>query len=138
MTFDNLESLFQHLETQIQDVMQHEVADTAKEIVRDAVQEDVYDVFTPKVYTRRMENGGMSDMDNYSVEAIKNGIAIRNDTPLDNGRDTPRLDEIVVYGKGRMPFPRDYYSSGTRMLEKSGAHVSALKKWLKDCGIDVK
>ncbi len=138
MTFDNLESLFQHLETQIQDVMEHEVADTAKEIVRDAVQEDVYDVFTPKFYTRRMENGGMSDMDNYSVEEIKNGIAIRNNTPLDNGRDTPRLDEIVVYGKGRMPFPRDFYSGAFGMLERSKAHISALKSGLKDCGIDVK
>ncbi len=138
MTFDNLDQLFQHLETQIQDVMRHEVADTAKETVRNAVQEDVYDVFEPKFYTRRKENGGMSDMENYSVEEVPNGIVIRNNTPLDNGRNSPRLDKLVVFGEGRMPFPRDFYSGASDMLEQSKAHVSALKKGLKDCGIDVK
>lgn len=139
MDFENLNSLYQHLEEQIQDVMRNEVADTAKEIVRDAVQTDVYDVFEPKIYARRMDNGGLSDTENYSVEEIQdgNGIIIKNDTPLDNGRDTPRLDEIVVYGEGRSPFPRDFYSGASGMLERSKAHVSALKSGLKDLGIDV-
>lgn len=138
MNFDSLDSLFQHIETQIQDVMRHEVADTAKETVRDAVQEDVYSVYTPKVYTRREDNGGMSDMENYSVESIQGGIVIKNNAPLDDGGNSPRLDKIVVFGEGRHPFPRDFYSGAYDMLERSKAHVSALKKGLKDCGIDVK
>ena len=137
MDFDNLNSLYKHLEEQTQGVMRKEVADTAKEVVRDAVQTDVYDVFEPKIYTRRMDNGGLSDTENYSVEEIEDGIIIKNNTPLDNGTNNPRLDEIVVFGEGRMPFPRDFYSETIGLLERSKAHVSALKSGLKDCGIDI-
>lgn len=137
MTFDNLNALFGYIERNIQNTLENEVSETVKDAVSQSVNTSVYAVYEPKYYIRRMDNGGLSDKNNYSVEPVQNGIVVRNDTPLDNGRMSPRLDEIVVLGLGNMPSPRDFYSEGERILQVTKAHVFALKQGLRDRGIEV-
>ncbi len=137
MTFNNIDDLLNYIERQTQDVMRNEVAETAKEVMSEAVESAVYDVYEPKYYTRRGLNGGLADRNNYTVQEIPNGIVITNDTSLDRGGNEPRLDEIICYGLGKQPFPRDFYSEAQNELLRTNAHRDALKRGLHNRGIDV-
>ncbi len=137
MTFNNLNDLFRYIERQAQDTMRNEVAETTKEVMSEAVDSAVYGVYQPMYYNRRGLSGGLADKRNYTVEEIQNGIIVTNDTPLDNGSNEPRLDDIICNGLGRQPFPRDFYSEAENELLRTNAHKEALKRGLRDRGIDV-
>ncbi len=137
MTFNNLNDLFRYIDQQTQDTMRNEVAETAKDSMSKTVNSAVYGAYQPEYYRRRGLNGGLADKDNYTVEDIQNGIIITNNTPLDRGGNEPRLDDIICNGLGRQPFPRDFYSETENELLRTQAHKEALKRGLRDRGIDV-
>lgn len=136
-SFNNLNDLFNYIETEIQDTMENEVADTVKEKMNLSVHKTVYGTYQPRINRRRKDNGGLSDKDNISITPIDGGIEITNDTPLDNGRHSPRLDAIIEYGQGRQPFPRPFYKDTYDILA-AGAYEETLKASLKNKGIDIK
>lgn len=136
-SFKNLDDLFAYIETAIQDTMENEVANMVKDKMNLSVHKTVYGTYQPKFYHRREDNGGLSDKDNISITPIDGGIRITNETPLDNGRHSPRLDAIVEYGQGRQPFPRPFYEDTYDTLA-AGAFEEALKRGLKNRGINVK
>lgn len=138
MTFNNLNDLFAYIEKDIQEVMVNEVADEVKDEMVNAVETSVYRVYDPVQYTRRYGNGGLGARENMQVTEIPNGISVRDIAPLDNGRTDYELDDIVVNGLGRMPFPRDFYSECKEQLEITGNHKEALKQGLKNRGYEVK
>lgn len=136
-TFKNLNSLFKHIETQIQDTMLDEVAETVKENMAESIQANVYNVYMPQYYNRRFDDGGLLDKDNMEVTEIPNGISVRDVAPLDNKRTDYALDEIVVEGMGYMPWARDFYFDTEDKLSANQEHVTALKQGLKRRGYDV-
>lgn len=138
MKFNNLNDLFNHIEADIQDTMVNEVAETVKEEMVIAVETSVYRVYDPVQYNRRYGNGGLGARENMHVEEIPNGIYVRDIAPLDNGRTDYALDDIVVNGLGRMPFPRDFYSQCEEQLLLNENHKEALKQGLKNRGYNVK
>lgn len=138
MKFKNLNDLFNHIEADIQDTMVNEVAETVKEEMVIAVETSVYRVYAPVQYNRRYGNGGLGARENMHVEEIPNGIYVRDIAPLDNGRTDYALDDIVVNGLGRMPFPRDFYSECEEQLFLNENHKEALKQGLKNRGYNVK
>ena len=138
MKFNNLNDLFNHIEADIQDTMVNEVAETVKEEMVIAVETSVYRVYDPVQYNRRYGNGGLGARENMHVEEIPNGISVRDIAPLDNGRTDCALDDIVVNGLGRMPFPRDFYSECEEQLFLNENHKEALKQGLKNRGYNVK
>lgn len=137
MTFKNLNELFAYIEKDIQDTMVNEVADEVKDEMVTAVETSVYRVYDPVQYSRRYGNGGLGARENMQVTEISNGISVRDIAPLDNGRTDYELDDIVVNGLGRMPFPRDFYSECKEQLEITGNHKEALKQGLKNRGYKV-
>lgn len=137
MTFNNINDLFRYIEHQAQDTMRNEVAETTKDAISETVDSAVYNMYQPEYYRRRGLNGGLADKDNYTVEEIPNGIIVANDTPLDRGGNEPRLDGIICNGLGRQPLPRDFYSETENELLRTQAHKEALKRGLRDRGIDV-
>lgn len=137
MTFKNLNELFAYIEKDIQDTMVNEVADEVKDEMVTAVETSVYRVYDPVQYSRRYGNGGLGARENMQVTEIPNGISVRDIAPLDNGRTDYALDDIVVNGLGRMPFPRDFYSECKEQLEITGNHKETLKQGLKNRGYKV-
>ena len=135
MKFDNLDDLFRYIEKQTQDVMKKEVADKAKQAMSEGVQSGVYDVYDPKYYTRRGKSGGLSDMGNYEVNEIPNGIEVVNNTPPDNGKSVD-LDDIICNGLGNQPFQRDFYKETADILNRSDDLRAALKEGLRARGIN--
>lgn len=138
MKFNNLNDLFAHIEADIQDTMVNEVANEVKDEMVTAVETSVYRVYDPIQYNRRYGNGGLGARENMQVEEIPNGIYVRDNAPLDNGRTDYALDDIVVNGLGRMPFPRDFYSECEEQLLLNENHKEALRQGLKRRGYEVK
>ena len=138
MTFKNLDTLMTHIEKDMQKVLKNEVAETVKENMKAAIDENVYDVFTPEFYNRRMENGGLADKDNMEATISGNVLMVRDVAPLDNGRTDYELDRIIVEGLGKQPFPRDFYGGTAERLEDNGEHIKAMKDGLRKRGYTVK
>lgn len=138
MELKNLNALMKHIEKDMQKVLENEVAETVKENMKAAVDENVYDVFTPEFYNRRMENGGLTDSNNLQATISENVLTVRDVAPLDNGRTDYELDEIIVKGWGKQPFPRDFYGGTAERLENNGDHIKAMKDRLRKRGYTVK
>ncbi len=138
MTCKTLSDLFAHIEKDVQDTLEHEVAEEVKETMSQAVQTSVYDVYDPFVYTCRFNNGGLMCTNNMKSRVEGNTLTVTNETPLDNGRTDYSLTDIVVNGLGRQPFPRDYISQTEENLDITQNHVWAMKQGLKNRDYDVK
>jgi len=155
---NNLDKILKHIESYlsrvVQEAMVDEVAKTVQEAQQDSVQKNVYDVYSPRAYTRRGDGsgigdgGGLGDTDNMRVDSLdgKLGISVTNITPPNpnypHGSDSrPYIARAVEEGRGYMmhnPGPRPFIQPTIDSLKSSGAHISALKKALKDKGLNVK
>lgn len=149
-TFDNLDSLLAHVQKQIDDTMVDEVADAVVDTMKAEIQNTVYGVYQPKVYNRRFGNGGLLDKDNIKVTPVKNGIEVKNVTPVNtaygySGSSSDLLDKIIVTGSGyrydnggAYLKPRDFYAKTVMDMKLMNQPIDALKKGLKKRGIDTK
>lgn len=136
MEFTNLDTMFKHIENEIQDTMKNEVANVASTAMKNSINHCVYGVYSPIYYKRRKSNNGLISPNNIDVQEIPNGISIRDIAPLDNGRNDFQLDEIIVNGLGNQPFERDFYTDTVNSLKSDLKHEKALKQGLKKRGIN--
>ena len=149
--YSSYEALFAALQQSINETMVDEVATVAKETMQAEIQDVVYGVYTPKVYERRYDNGGLIDEENYHSELVADGtVAITNDTPINSaygGDDSTSLTEQIItgqgytyqgYGSGAYLQPRDFIAATEDDLIQTGAHVEALKVGLSKRGFEVK
>jgi len=84
----------EQLEMDIDNVLETDVADTLTQHVLESVRQNVYDVYEPKEYVRRKQNGGLLDRENYHATAFDNVLALTNAT-RDNGYSREQDREIV-------------------------------------------
>lgn len=138
MTFNNLNSLFNHIENDMQNTLENEVAETVEDDMLISIHNDVYGAYSPEYYKRRMENGGLSDRNNLETSVHDGVLKVRDVAPLDNGRTDYALDEIIVKGWGKQPFPRNFYNRTEERLRDNGDHVEAMKDGLRKRGYKVK
>ena len=127
-----------HIENDVHDVLEKDVAETVKDDLIVSIHNDVYGAYSPEYYKRRMENSGLSDRSNLEVNVYDGVLKVRDVAPLDNGRTDYALDDIVVHGYGNMPFARDFYSRTKERLIDNGDHIEAMKKRLQKKGYNVK
>lgn len=135
MKFNNLGDLLQHIEKDIQKTMTEDVANEARNELVIAIQNVVYNAYTPMYYRRRYDNGGLGSRNYMRMEEAQNGFFMKDFAPLNNGRTDYALDDIVVNGLGYMPFERNFYAEQVKNTEK---YKDALKSGLKKRGYTVK
>lgn len=109
--YDDVEELLKSLEADIEDTLMHEVLDEVKEIELRHVEEDVFDVYKPKIYERR-DSGGIDDPDNI-VGTIQNmEMEVENITPFASGYGTWNrgvgLTELINEGNSTSGYFYDY------------------------------
>lgn len=126
------------IEKDMKKALENEVAETVKENMKAAIDKSVYNAFTPEFYKRRMEKGGLADSNNIQVNVSGNVLTVRDIAPLDNGRTDYDLDEIIVKGWGKQPFPRDFYGGTAENLTSHGEYIEAMKDGLRKRGYKVK
>lgn len=96
------------IKEKVDDALDNEVAACVKAVEATVIDEVVYGVYTPAMYSRRGEYGGLGDQDNME-HIVKDGILeVRNETPADPGgtmNDSAvttgkYLDLLIEYGHG--------------------------------------
>lgn len=151
----------QQLIKKIDDAMTKEVFEEVRDEESATIFSVVYKAYTPRIYRRRGEYGGLGDP--YNIE-IKGGAAsggvltvvnMTDPNPggvIDQSRVTTgkNLPELVEHGDGYKFYRYDFPSKGKYMgarpftaetiehLKESKAHITALRKGLRRQGVNVK
>lgn len=73
----SLKELEALLTKKVAQAMEETVSNQVKQLESDNVFEFVYNAYDPKVYERRMNNGGLSDVDNMSHKVSVNGNSVQ-------------------------------------------------------------
>lgn len=157
---DALTKINRQLATKIDDAMTKEVFEEVRDEEAATIYAEVYKVYTPRIYRRRGEYGGLADP--YNIE-IKGGVAkggrmavinvtdpnpggTMNNDHVTTGKNLP---ELVEHGDGYKFYHYDFHSRGRYMnarsftaktienLKKNRAHVTALRDGLRRQGIKV-
>lgn len=118
--FDNLKDLENFLLLKIKKAMVTTVASEVKQLESQNIQGIVYGSYNPKIYQRRMENGGLSDVNNMQHAVTSGGnmvvltvdnITTSNQSYNPNDKDPFQLAGLVEYGDGNGYGEYDYKSS---------------------------
>lgn len=156
-----LEKANRKLMSKIDNAMSNEVFKKVQDEEAATIYEEVYKVYTPIMYDRRREYGGLADPYNIEMRGgtAKNGVLVVVNTTEPNPGGCPdvgqvttgkNLPELVEYGDGykfyrydfpknrRYMKPRPFTQKTIEHLKQNRAHVSALKAGLKRQGIKVK
>ncbi|GAF24534.1 phage protein [Bacillus sp. JCM 19047] len=121
--------------------MQKENSHVAKEVIKTAqkrVQEDVYDQYDPRIYTR---TGKLKD--SWGVENRAKGIAVLSNRYDDNDKNR-YVAQVVETGQGYQfefsyeEIPRPFIANTREELRNSGVLSHALMLDLKAAGFKIK
>ena len=150
------------LMSKIDNAMTKEVFEEVQDEETAAIYAVVYKVYTPRMYRRRGEYGGLGDPYNIEISggAARDGRMVvvnmtepnpggcMSDAQVTTGKNLP---ELVEFGDGYKFYQYDFHKRGAAYigprpftaktienLKKSGAHVTALKAGLKRQGVKVK
>lgn len=157
---DALKKVNRQLMPKINNALSKEVFAEIRDAEVSTIEKEVYEVYDPQEYRRRMASGGLADPKNIVIDggvATGGRLAVVNMTPPNPGGCKNRrsvttdkdLPSLVEYGDGYHGYRYDFASDGAYMgprpftetaaedLKKSGAHVKALKDGLRRQGINV-
>lgn len=143
--YDDVEELLKSLEADIEDTLMHEVLDEVKEIELRHVEEDVFDVYKPKIYERR-DSGGIDDPDNIVGTVQNMELEVENITPFASGYGTWNrgvgLTELINNGNstsgyfydypGEFNQPRPFLDNTIEEIERTDDVEDALAKGLNN------
>ena len=144
--FKSLDDVAKFLQPKINKALTKEVAQKVKEVEQKNIQTTVYDAYKPKMYIRRLEDGGLIDERNMVSTLLDDGLlGVRNVTPpnpnyIHDALTSDSIDEAVELGKEYdfyNPGPRPFTKNTAQELRNSKEHVEAMRVGLKNQGLDV-
>lgn len=149
-TYDNIDTLLKDLKSDIEDTLMDEVLDEVRNIEIEHVEEDVFSVYSPSIYKRRM-NDGLDDPSNIVGEVRDLQLEVDNITEFNNDYGTYNrgigLAALINDGEGRSGFfydypgeferPRPFIDNTIEEIEQTNSVESALAKGLKKRNYDV-
>ncbi|WP_145413307.1 hypothetical protein [Paenibacillus xylanexedens] len=115
-----------------------DVAPTVKQIQKDKVKEEVYDVYEPTMYSR---TGLLGSEESMRSELINDTTLVVENVRSDGDRN---VAEVVESGSGyNFSFeyagvPRPFTEATREELRNTGAHKAAMYKGLKKQGLNLK
>lgn len=141
MEFSNMKDLFKYLDNAKTEVLETDVADMAVEKMKEHVQDDVYDVYTPTSYQRtgtlkRNVDSHMLDDDTVEITDIyndyENGVKKNVTKIVTESRGYTwgyhrNLDEEIG--------PRPFIDKTRKEIEDEHLATEAMKEGLKNKGI---
>lgn len=140
--FNSIEELVMYALSDMATVLKVDVVEEIKDIEKEKIQENVYDVYEPSRYERRYDNEGLRDKNNIKGEVSIIGnevlLEVTNDTLVSKDSfDSPQgtyLDEIIEYGMPpyRHPYdkPRPFIQPTIEELEEKNIIEKILKSRL--------
>lgn len=126
------------LQAAVNQALVGEVFNVASQEILSAVQTEVYEEYTPKIYERRRDDGGLYDPENitFELDAAEMQLTVRNEAPRETGNyDSGFVAEIVESGKGYIWPPkgvgaRPFHSVAEESLISDGKAEKALAEGL--------
>ncbi|WP_440118475.1 hypothetical protein [Paenibacillus sp. QZ-Y1] len=137
-TQQDLLKFLKQLQQPVSKALNNNVAKTVKTIMKDKVQEEVYDPYTPSVYQR---TGRLGSEDSMESKLINDDTTLVVENVRSDG--DRNVAEIVETGKGYTydfqysGIPRPFTEATREELENTGEHVAALYAGLKQQNIKV-
>ena len=127
--YDNIEELCADLLNDIKNVVADEVAKEMKKIEQEVIDKNVYSAFSPKVYERRKDNGGLRSEDNMVTDISITGdvvtievanMTIGNERYNDywKGEIQPLIESGNYMWNGNMPPPRPFIDETQNEVDK--------------------
>lgn len=160
MQFTNIDALVAHISNDLNSYLSKGNSELQIEIsflMKDAVEEVVYDAYTPSLYERRGDNGGLSDPENLELVKIEKvshkvsklvfeNITRGNPAYFSGDKLLDSTAETIVNGiesnwsySGEWQEPRDFVSRLREMInERKDLINNAIKKDLKNLGYKVR
>lgn len=150
----NLQELRNEIMKRVNASLKEDVGEKVKEIMLEHIETDVYNAYEPKTYSRRGDDGGLSDPDNIVVQREYDGaVSIENVTVgrefyfqdreaiRSDNADSP-LAPIIETGKGydywNKSFPRPFVKNTVEEIVQDKIIENTLKEGLKKQGLEVK
>ena len=128
-SYDDIEELYADLLNEIKNTVAKEIAKEMKKIEQEVIDRNVYSAFSPKVYERRKDDGGLRSEDNM-VEGISTDgdsviIEVENMTTGNEryndywkGEIQPLIESGSYMWNGKMPPPRPFIDDTQREVDK--------------------
>lgn len=110
-TYDDINALLGDLKSDIEDTLAHEVLDEVKNIELRHIEDDVFSVYSPSIYKRRLTDG-IDDPENIVGEVHDMILEVDNVTEFNDGYGTYNhgtgLAELINDGERRGGYYYDY------------------------------
>ena len=128
-SYDDIEELYADLLNEIKNTVADEIAKEMKKIEQEVIDRNVYSAFSPKVYERRKDDGGLRSEDNMvegiSIDGDSVIIEVENMTTGNEryndywkGEIQPLIESGSYMWNGKMPPPRPFIGDTQREVDK--------------------
>ena len=128
-SYDDIEELYADLLNEIKNTVAKEIAKEMKKIEQEVIDRNVYSAFSPKVYERRKDDGGLRSEDNMvegiSIDGDSVIIEVENMTTGNEryndywkGEIQPLIESGSYMWNGKMPQPRHFIDDTQREVDK--------------------
>lgn len=142
--------LLKDLKNDIESTLMDEVLDEVKEIELKHIEQDVFSVYSPKIYQRRAV-GGIDDSENIVGTVKDMELEVINNTEFNNNYGTSNhgrgLADLINQGErigsyfydypGEFTLPRRFIDNTEEEIEETDSVENALAKGLKRRGYDI-
>lgn len=149
-TYDDIDALLKDLKSDIEETLMDEVLDEVKDIELRHIEEDVFSVYSPSIYKRRL-NDGIDDPDNIAGKVSNMQLEVDNITKFNDGYGTYNhgtgLADLINDGEslhgyfydypGEFGQPRPFIDNTIEEIEQTDGVENALAKGLKKRKYDV-
>lgn len=137
-----MEKALRKLQPKINKALQQDVAPTVKRVMKEKINEEVYEKYPdPVMYDRRKEHGGLLDEANMEVTMVNDSTLSVENIRSDDGRN---VAEIVETGQNYEHdfkyngIPRPFTEATREELRNTNEHMYALSRGLKRQGVNIK
>lgn len=121
-TFKTINQMVKYIQVSATQIMQEIIDEEIIPTMLEVIDREVYNAYTPKVYKRRYEKGGLADPTNFDSTIDVNGntieITVKNITAPSGRADGYYLDVFIVNGTPTMPMKRDFYEATREVLRR--------------------
>ena len=128
-SYDDIEELYADLLNEIKNTVAKEIAKEMKKIEQEVIDRNVYSAFSPKVYERRKDDGGLRSEDNMvegiSIDGDSVIIEVENMTTGNEryndywkGEIQPLIESGSYMWNGKMPPPRPFIDDAQKEVDK--------------------
>jgi len=154
--YRSLQSMYKEFKKTVTDTIEDVVPPIMKEKMAEAIELEVYMRYSPTMYIRREEDGGLSDIRNmeHSIDIKGNKIIVTlvnktrgNKNYKDYDYEEGYIDSIIITGTDytwqgskiykSQPYPRDFYEKTNELLNDGEVRKAIIKK-LKSEGLIVR